>query len=118
MDMKALRSTHSVTTLHFNIKGKRKGATIRIKEHNFRRIRPLVVAGLLAVSVVTSTVVPAHGSSNTWTLTGSMTTARTGHTATLLPNGQALVAGAATPQFSPAPSCITRLQASGWAAAA
>jgi len=93
MDMKALRSAHSITTLHFNIKGKRKGATIRVKEHNFRRIRPLVVAGLLAVSVVTSTVVPAHGSSNTWTLTGSMTTARTGHTATLLLNGQVLVAG-------------------------
>src|SRR4029077_8240155 len=92
MDMKA-PSTHSVTTLHFNIKGKRKGATIRVKEHNFRRICPLVVAGLLAASLVTSTAVPAHGSSNTWTLTGSMTTTRTGHTATLLPNGQVLVAG-------------------------
>src|SRR4029077_19494363 len=93
MDMKALRSTHRITTLHFNIKGKRKGAMIRVKEHNFTRIRPLVVAGVITVIVVTSTVVPAHGSSNTWTLTGSMTTVRTGHTATLLPNGQVLVAG-------------------------
>jgi len=90
--MKALRPTQS-TTLHFNIKGKRKGATIRVKEHNFRRIRPLVVAGLLAVSVVTSTVVPAHGSSGTWTRTGSLNVARGEETATLLPNGQVLVVG-------------------------
>jgi galactose oxidase-like protein len=33
---------------------------------------------------------PANG---TWSATGSMTTARAGHTATLLPNGQVLVAG-------------------------
>jgi len=48
-----------------------------------------VAMGLLAV-----TASPAVAqSSGTWTLTGSLNTARAGHTATLLPNGQVLVAG-------------------------
>ena len=61
--------------------------------HTFRMISTLVIVGLLAIGLLTSTAVPALGSSNTWTPTGSMTTARTGHTATLLANGEVLVAG-------------------------
>ena len=54
-----------------------------------RAFAALVVMRLLAV-----TAYPAVGqSSGTWTLTGSLNTARAGHTATLLPNGQVLVAG-------------------------
>jgi len=61
--------------------------------HSFRMIRTRVIVGLLAIGLLSSTAVPALGSSNTWTNTGSMTTARTGHTATLLANGEVLVAG-------------------------
>jgi N-acetylneuraminic acid mutarotase len=56
-------------------------------------IRALVLAGFFPIGLVTSTAVPALGSSNTWTATDSMTSARTGHTATLLKNGEVLVAG-------------------------
>jgi N-acetylneuraminic acid mutarotase len=56
-------------------------------------IRAFVLAGLFAIGLIASTAVPALGSSNTWTPTGSMTTARIGHTATLLANGEVLVAG-------------------------
>ena len=47
----------------------------------------------MAIAMLASTAVPSLGSSNTWTPTGSITTARTGHTATLLANGEVLVAG-------------------------
>jgi len=59
----------------------------------FEAIRTLVLVGLFAIGLIASTAVPALGSSNTWTPTGSMSTARTGHTATLLANGEVLVAG-------------------------
>jgi N-acetylneuraminic acid mutarotase len=49
---------------------------------------------MLTIGLVASVVVPAlAGSSGTWTITGSLNTARSSHTATLLPNGQVLVAG-------------------------
>ena len=37
---------------------------------------------------------PCAGQSGTWTVTGSLITGHSGHTATLLPNGKVLVAGA------------------------
>ena len=64
-------------------------ATIR----RFGAIRALVLVGLLGIGLIASTAVPAVGSSNTWTPTGSMTITRGNHTATLLPNGKVLIAG-------------------------
>src|SRR6266853_3991058 len=64
-------------------------ATIR----RFGAIRALVLVGLLGIGLIASSAVSALGSSNTWTPTSSMITARTHHTATLLANGEVLVAG-------------------------
>src|ERR1700732_4375375 len=66
---------------------------IRIEVHRSGVSRTLVLVRLFAIGLIASTAIPALGSSNTWTPTGSMTTARTGHTATLLTNGEVLVAG-------------------------
>ena len=57
-------------------------------------LKRLLVAGLAVLLLGVLTALPALASgSGTWTLTGSMNTARDGHTMTLLPNGQVLVAG-------------------------
>jgi hypothetical protein len=57
-------------------------------------IRLLLLAALSATGLVASASAPALAqASGTWALTGSMKTAREGQTATLLPNGQVLVAG-------------------------
>src|SRR5713226_6370394 len=64
--------------------------------HRFAAIRTLALAGLVSVGLVASTAVPALARrSGTWTKTGSLNVARGEETATLLPNGQVLVAGGA-----------------------
>jgi Galactose oxidase, central domain/Kelch motif len=53
----------------------------------------LALAWVVAVLVAVTASPAAAQASGTWTVTGSLNTARAGHTATLLPNGQVLVAG-------------------------
>jgi hypothetical protein len=92
----------------------------------FRLIRTLVSAGLLILCLVAATAAPALAQSGTWTKTGSMNGARLNHTATLLQNGQVLVASGssgdagaelydpATGKFRPTGSMSTpRLRAHG-----
>jgi hypothetical protein len=68
---------------------------IRSNSHQFAKSLMLVSVGLLAIGLVASTSVPAFaGSSGAWTKTGSLNVARGEATATLLPNGQVLVADA------------------------
>jgi len=52
------------------------------------------LAAVVAMSLLAVTASPAVAqTSGNWTVTGSLSTARAGHTATMLPNGQVLVAG-------------------------
>jgi N-acetylneuraminic acid mutarotase len=60
----------------------------------FAAVRWLLVVAVSAVGLVAGTSAPALAqASGTWALTGSMKGAREGQTATLLQNGQVLVAG-------------------------
>jgi N-acetylneuraminic acid mutarotase len=51
------------------------------------------LVGLISNPQTTATAMLYHPDTNTWTSTGSMTTGREGQTATLLPDGQVLMAG-------------------------
>ena|SRR5215471_5729509 len=64
-----------------------------IRRYSHQFAERLVFVVLLAMWLATSTVFPAFAQSSTWTTTGSMSTARIKHTATLLQNGQVLAAG-------------------------
>jgi Galactose oxidase, central domain len=59
--------------------------------NNSKNLLPLLFAGLFVVALIASAVTPASAAS--FNKTGSMKAAREHHTATLLPNGQVLVAG-------------------------
>src|SRR5216683_451784 len=59
-----------------------------------RRVRPLFAFATFFVVLLASTTSPAFAqASGTWTSTANLNIARAGHTSTLLPNGQVLVAG-------------------------
>jgi len=65
-----------------------------VNRSRFGATRFLLLIALSAIGLVASTSAPALAlASGTWTLTGSMKGAREGQTATLLSNGQVLVAG-------------------------
>jgi len=61
--------------------------------HRFAPVHPLVLAALFAIAFAAIIPIPLLAQSGTWTNTGSLNTPRTAHTATLLPNGEVLVAG-------------------------
>ena len=68
----------------------------------FAAARTLVLPVLLSIGLVARAPFPAlAGTSGTWANTGSRNTAREIHTATLLPNGQVLVAGGEDASLTP-----------------
>jgi hypothetical protein len=67
---------------------------IRINLRGLRAIRTPAAIGLLVMALVAGTAAPVLAqASGTWSRSGTMKDARAYHTATLLPNGQVLVAG-------------------------
>ena len=67
--------------------------TIMKKQQNNSTRRWTLQVALLIALLSISAVLPASGSPFTFGNTGTLTTTRYQHTATLLPNGQVLVAG-------------------------
>lgn len=65
---------------------------IRRNSHPFIRTFALVSLGAIGLAAATATEAFAQAS-GTWTTTGTLNTARAAHSATLLPNGEVLVAG-------------------------
>jgi hypothetical protein len=86
--------------------------------HRSEAIRSLFLVSLFAIVLGASAAVPAFGgTSGTWANTGSLNTARTDHTATLLPNGQVLVAGGLDASSTPLASAELYNPATGmWTA--
>lgn len=64
-----------------------------IDTNGFVAIRSLLLISLFGIGFVASTALPAVAGSGSFDTTGSMNVARIDHTATLLANGEVLVAG-------------------------
>jgi len=83
-------------------------ATRRKKLHSLMaglQLAAPILAGRIALGLLLLTggmvvVQPCTGQSGTWTVTGNLNTARSGHTATLLQNGTVLVAAGIGPDLS------------------
>ncbi len=65
---------------------------IHNNKSKLKAIRSLLVAGLSVIGLLAATAMPALAGNGNFSTTGSMNFARDGHTATLLQNGQVLVA--------------------------
>src|ERR1035441_1585304 len=65
----------------------------RTSIQSYKMTRTIVLSGLCITVLLGSTAVEALAAAGSFALTGSLNTARYGHTATLLPNGDVLVAG-------------------------
>jgi hypothetical protein len=61
---------------------------IRTKMQGFKTTRTLILTGLFIAGLIGSTVGNALGATGSFAATGNLNTARYGHTATLLANGQ------------------------------
>src|ERR1022692_3590400 len=68
----------------------------RTSIQSYKMTRTIVLSGLCITVLLGSTAVEALAASGSFALTGSLNTARYGHTATPLPNGDVLVAGGST----------------------
>ncbi len=66
---------------------------IRVERYKPGAIRSLLFVGLLTIALTAAPVTPALAGNGSFSTTGSMNFARDGHTATLLQNGEVLVAG-------------------------
>ena len=87
---------------------------IRLAVHRLQITTMFVLRGLLVMGLVASADMPALATSS-FQRTGSLNVARGAYTATLLQNGEVLVAGEVmlTVIFSRAPHYITHRQGSG-----
>src|SRR5438445_9225358 len=98
--------------------------TMRTLRQSFRILNalPLPLAGILAVGILLWNLSPAFADTpGTFTTTGSMSNARSVHSATLLPSGKVLVAGgessgvilASAERYVPAAAVFSRTGPSG-----
>ena len=65
----------------------------RARIPNFKTTHTLLLPGSLIVELLSGTALRAVAAAGSFTLTGSFNTARYGHTAILLQNGEVLVTG-------------------------